>query len=562
MNASRLQEIITDPSSDISDVEKYLSDNYGKITNSKVPWDGKETRHEVLCKVFAYLAKKDANLNAFIENFPSGATLKEKLFVAVTGEISKCGLGNDRPYVDRLYRYGMCRSFCECQIAKKQSTIVQRYGVNNIMELSSVREKVAKTNIERHGGVSPMSNAVVQAKGKATVLDRYGVDNVFKRADFQETANETRIERYGVRNPAQHPAFAKKMRDTNEARYGHHSFNKSKMSPEAMSVIDCPNELAGCITERGIHGSAAWLGVDPTTIYNYVVKYNLDLGKGSSYETEIKGFLSGIGVNFLHGARRIIAPYELDFYIESHGVAIEINGVYWHSDRLKDDVNYHLMKYQRCHDLGIRLLQINEDEWVERPELIKNKIRNLLKMNIRGDAARKLVVSKIDNVIAHVFVDKYHIQGRTGYATCSYGAFDSSGELVSVMQFNKQRGTGVVELIRFCSDYQSHAGVFSKLLKGSLASEGFSEIISFADRRYSEGDVYEKNGFEKVAVVPVDYRYVKGISTFHKSSFTKAKIAKKFNIDVTGRTERELMSSLGYSRIYDCGKIKYRLRSE
>jgi hypothetical protein len=79
--------------------------------------------------------------------------------------------------------------------------------------------------------------------------------------------------------------------------------------------------------------------------------------------------------------------------------------------------------------------------------------------------------------------------------------------------------------------------------------------LSFADLRYSDGGVYEKNGFVNIAMVPVDYKYIVNGKTVHKSSFTKDKIRRKFG--ETGGTEREMMARLGFLRIYDCGKIKY-----
>jgi len=129
------------------------------------------------------------------------------------------------------------------------------------------------------------------------------------------------------------------------------------------------------------------------------------------------------------------------------------------------------------------------------------------------------------------------------------------------MAFNYQRGTRKIELIRFCSDGKQYPGAFSRMFNHAIISQEYKEVISFVDLRYSIGEVYDRNGFTMIKEIGPDYRYVVKNKTMHKSSFTKAKISKKFDIDMTNLTERQAMAQLGIHRIYDCGKIKIRLES-
>ncbi len=64
---------------------------------------------------------------------------------------------------------------------------------------------------------------------------------------------------------------------------------------------------------------------------------------------------------FKSGDRSAIKPYELDLYSEKYSLAIEVNGVYWHSDKFKDR-NYHLIKTLKCEKRGISLLHFWETE--------------------------------------------------------------------------------------------------------------------------------------------------------------------------------------------------------
>ena len=52
---------------------------------------------------------------------------------------------------------------------------------------------------------------------------------------------------------------------------------------------------------------------------------------------------------------------EIDFYVPKKRIAIEFNGLYWHSDKFKEK-NYHLNKSKELEEKGIRLIHIFEDE--------------------------------------------------------------------------------------------------------------------------------------------------------------------------------------------------------
>ena len=137
----------------------------------------------------------------------------------------------------------------------------------------------------------------------------------------------------------------------------------------------------------------------------------------------------------------------------------------------------------------------------------------------------------------------------------AFGAFHNNN-LVSVITLSRQRGTSNLELSRFCTDGKIYAGVFSKIIK-EIRKHYKEPILTFADLRYSDGNLYRKTGFTEVCRLKPDYRYVYRNKTYHKSSFSKNKIKTKFGIDVSKKTERQIMEELGYSRIYDCGKIKF-----
>jgi len=97
----------------------------------------------------------------------------------------------------------------------------------------------------------------------------------------------------------------------------------------------------------------------------------------SKYEYKIEKFI--IDNNFKYkknykNKKYGIFPYELDFYLPDYNLAIEFNGCYWHNVNLIKDKHYHQNKVKLCHNKGIRLLHIWEDDWLNNSEDVKNKI--------------------------------------------------------------------------------------------------------------------------------------------------------------------------------------------
>ena len=302
--------------------------------------------------------------------------------------------------------------------------------------------------------------------------------------------------------------------------------------------------------------------VSEASIYIYIKKYEIEYKYRSSYEIELEQFLRDENICYEYNTRNVISPYELDFYLPDYNIGIEINGLYWHSNIFKEN-NYHLKKYNLCKEKNIRLIMIQSDEWVERKELIKSKIRNLIGKSNKGLPARKLYISKIENNIANNFCDKFHIQGKTGQIKYACGAYDND-KLVGVMIFNQQRNTQDIELIRFCTDGDIHNGLFSKMLKFSIKENNYTKIISFADLRYSEGNLYEKTGFVKNKIICPDYMYIINGKRVHKSNYSKNSIKKKklFSEEyINLHTETQLTEELDIPKIYDIGKIKYEIEN-
>ena len=259
-----------------------------------------------------------------------------------------------------------------------------------------------------------------------------------------------------------------------------------------------------------------------------------NLSKG---ENEIYSFLKSCNINVIQGDRKILDGKEIDIFLPDYNIGIETI---------------------ECNKKGVRLIQIFEDEWLFKKEIVKKKIKHILGINNEESVyARKCKVSEIDKKLAYEFLDKNHIQGHVD-SSVAFGAFYNSN-LVGVMTFTRDSDKCWV-LTRFASDNNKKCvGIAGKLFKLFVRMYSPIKVKSFADRRWtlSEKDnLYTSIGFELADVTKPDYRYVNGQKREHKFGYRKNILHRKYGVPLE-LTEHEMTKKLGFYRIYDCGLFKY-----
>ena len=281
-------------------------------------------------------------------------------------------------------------------------------------------------------------------------------------------------------------------------------------------------------------------------------------------ELEIRKFLDENNIKYSFNNRKILHGQELDIYIPSYNIAIEYNGLFWHTERYGKDSKYHLNKLENCNKQGIKLIQIFEDEYTNSKELVYSKLMHLLKLDskYRKIAGRKCTVKVISYQEAAFFLDKNHIQGSTK-SSVYLGAIHYD-ELVGVMTFKKCDNDNNWMLDRFASlNGYICQGIGGKLFKYFIRNYNYKTIISFADRRWTLSDknnLYCNLGFKLDKVLAPEYRYYNAKAAkyqrFHKFNFRKQILHKKYGFPLT-MTELEMARGLGYERIWDCGLFRY-----
>lgn len=283
----------------------------------------------------------------------------------------------------------------------------------------------------------------------------------------------------------------------------------------------------------------------------------------SRAEDEICAFLKENNVNFIQRCRDVISPYEIDIYLPDYKIGIEYNGLYWHSSLFKDK-DYHLAKTEYAAKNGVYLLQIFEDEMINKKNIVLAKIKHILGLDTTKIMARKCTVKEITYDESKTFMEQNHIQGPA-HGTIYLGGFYND-KLISVMIFVMTKDT--CELVRFAVlNGVIVTGIGNKFFKYFVKKYSPSKVISFADRRWTtllKPTLYDKLGFKIEKILPPDYRYyiINGkMVRIHKFNFRKNALHKRYNLPLT-MTESEMAEQINAVRIYDCGLIKYVWKSQ
>lgn len=250
--------------------------------------------------------------------------------------------------------------------------------------------------------------------------------------------------------------------------------------------------------------------------------------------------------------RTILNGKELDIFIPSLNLAFEFDGTYWHNELFKDK-NYHLDKTEECLKNNIQLIHIFEDEWDFKNDIVKSRILGLLNKNNRI-FARKTICKEISYKESMDFLNQNHIQGSC-MSKYRYGLFYNN-ELISIMTFGKSRFSNEFELLRFCNKlYTNVIGGASKLFKHFLVDHPeIKEVISYADKRWSNGNLYEKLNFNLINISKPSYFYVIDKIRYNRINFQKHKLINNTN----NLSEHDYMFNNKFYRIYDCGSLKYK----
>ncbi|MGI0075843.1 MAG: DUF7487 domain-containing protein [Nitrosopumilaceae archaeon] len=440
---------------------------------------------------------------------------------------------------------GGYKTFCTIQCAqkstitkeKREKTIVSRFGVKNAYQSEIIKQKIRKINLIKYGAEHPAHSDICQQKRRTTNLLKYGTEHHWANKEIIAKSKQTWLNNYGtpILSHKHIPSKVLQLLNNSDWLKSQH-YTLKRNQTEIAQLLCIPQPLVSVYFER--HGIE-------TTYF-----------KVTTGHKEILEFINTIYTGeILVNTRSIIDNYEIDIYFPKEKLAIEYNGVYWHSENAGKDKHYHLNKLLKCQEKGIHLIQIFENEWITKQDIVKSRLSNLLNKQQRI-YARKCLIKQLTNKESKEFLTNTHIQGYTS-ATINYGLMYDN-EVVACMTFGKPRfnKNAEYEIVRFSNKLNTAVvGGASKLFKQFIKQYSPQSIISYSDKRWNKGDLYDKLGFSYINTSLISYYYFKlpNMTLYNRQKFQKHKLSTLLENFNPNLSEWENMKINGYNRIWDCG---------
>lgn len=526
----------------------------------------------------------------------NGVTFAERMFCIRNGLTNRpicpeCKTGYLKFKSDKNSFANYCSHECsrtsENVKKRRELTSLKRYGnphYNNI-------EKSRNTRIERYGSHHPKD---FRAKVENTLLERYGNRKYVNWEKFRET----NLKKYGVEHPIALKTVQDKCVDT--FRRNHPNVSNPLLLPGILEKTKTGNRrkswrfISSNAMVEPLITEDEYLNIDDITKDN-AIKFRcrtcgevfeswwyaghsrpcpkcFPCGGYSNVEIQIYEFIREVSKDRFnvyhrkHVNREIIAPKEIDIVIcdkdDNVVLLVEVDGLFFHSsEKMHKDKKYHLSKTEMIESRGMRLVHVFENEWVSNQEIVKSRLRHMLNIDERTIYARKCSLGIPSEDECAIFVQANHMQGNV---RCSkrIGLY-MGDELVSVMTFGRCRYTGKYEweLLRFCNKLGCKVvGGASRLLKWFERNVHPSSIVSYADRRWSKGDLYRKLGFVLSHKSPPNYWYFKlndSGKLYSRLKFQKHKLQSLLKNYDESLSEVENMVNNKYDRIFDCGNLVF-----
>jgi len=431
-----------------------------------------------------------------------------------------------------FFRYcsSKCSANSEHTKEKYKSTNLEKYGVEFCTQADSVKIKIRDTLIENYGVTVPMKSDIIKKKVETTNLERYGTTYGVASKEIKDKILNTNLQRYGSTVPNSNPEVLKYLSDKVWLENELMVKNTKTIADELGCGRSFINHWA---RTHGIENRVR-LYYEETDILNFLTSVGCE---------NIQTNLYGIIGNLIGLGRR-----QLDLYLPDIKLAIELNGVYWHSG----DEDRHLEKLNLCKDKGIRLLQFWDYQWNDKQEICKSIIKSRLGLNDKIHA-RKCKIVELQSKEYYKFLEENHLQGGVN-SSVRYGlVYDN--QLVSVIGFSKSRYNKNIdwELVRYVNKIGINVvGGFSRLLSHfRLNNKG--SIISYCDLMIFSGEMYRESGFTQLEDTKPGFFYFKGADVASRESMQKHKLKDRLkDYDDTLTADQNLLNN-GWDKVWNCG---------
>ncbi len=444
---------------------------------------------------------------------------------------------------------------------KAKETNLNKFGETSPMKNKDILEKRNKTNIERYGHASPLLNDDVLKKSSDKKFQIYGDINYNNR----DAAKQTCLERYGVDSPIKNPESLKRMIETNQKKFGVDNVFQNEEMIQRLKLINETTFKEKWCKILNINFDDVLLNGEIVTISNHCKKHkNFSTTKNSLYDrnNEKQNFCTecfGKNKNESIGEKEIryyieedlkqetkkirIKNKEIDIFIPSHKFGIEYNGLYWHSEIYKEN-DYHIKKLMLCHDNNINLIQIFEDEWFNKKEIVKSLIATHLNQSINTIDANICDIINLTNSQSGEFLHENDINDIIE-SDLNLGLYYEN-ELVSVATFKNDDGN--YKICNYSNRVFTNVHDSLKVLFTHLIKENNVKSINISvDKRF---------GFDVNEIIKLGFRFVDTLKP--KYLYCKNNVKNRFKPEIV---ELNLSNnSEKFYKVFDCGCDNYLLK--
>lgn len=451
-------------------------------------------------------------------------------------------------------------------VKKRHQTLTKNYGKLGYGN-PALLEKKKQTSLKTYGVEHARQSEAYLNNLKIEWKNQYGVTDFSQAASAKEKRYQTNLQKYGYANPMQTNLVKEKVAKTNIDKYGvkttlllDKNRRKALDKRRDCEVFGLLNDIEWLEANKDVSSTilSDSLGIAWSTILNYFEKNGVERDKFivSKVEHKIRNLLDTLNIQYQTNERKILDGKEIDIFIPASNIGIEIDGIYWHSDRFIEDAYYHQEKTMLAKQKSIHLLHITDYEILNKFDIVVERLYNKLGISDNKIYARKCKIQEIDDLAYKTFVNQHHIQGHCPAKIRYALVFDD--QIQAIMAFAKSRFNKNYEweLVRYASS-KTVIGGASKLLKHFIKKVGPKSIISYADLRWNTGTMYEKIGMRFSHMTKPNYWYVTDQGLVHRSSFQKHKLKAKLDKFDPTKTEWENMKSNNFYKFWDCGNNVY-----
>lgn len=522
----------------------------------------------ILEEVINRMKKQPRSTGSIYRNFktqidelvPLGRTNGEKLYMLKEGleEIPLCVCGEPMEFYRFANGYHKSCGKKECVDEIKnfhaKENCMKKYGVTNNAQRPDVIKKTKETNLAKYGVTCTMQAPLIKEQIKLTCIEKYGFEKVLKNKEIHKKQQQTTIDRHGTLNMFGLEKTKNTMNDLYGGCNAMDSFELRKKSGDKQSRnkyfifieklrketnktilshnsgatvfhLECQKCGKKFHVGRGSINSHIFHNDDMCTKCNPINRYR------SKLEIEMHDFIKSICSYEIFPNKRIHLM-EIDTYIQDLNLGFEFNGVYWHSSVHKDK-SYHINKFNHFKILGINLIQIWEDDWLQKNDMIKNYIRRII---LKKEVDFKYEFKEVSTAITKVFEGEHHIKGYK--ISKNHLALMKDDLILAMISYDIKGDKCIIGRITNSNEYDCTEILIQKLKELRVSSIEYSHS--------SDLGKFEMSGFEEVSFIKPDFQILCGKWRINR---VLVKL-KEFSED-----ERKEMK-----KIFDCGKIVYGMK--